>query len=281
MKPPLILRGAHIVTRSIAFCALLTALLGGSTSRAALFLDLSVVTPGSVGTPGAGFTGTLGGIVVTGTIATGAPSFSFNAVGAGIGGSTIAGTSPQYSYSTVYSPTIALTDRVGFTSLGVSTNVITISFSLPVTNPVFHVANLDGAEFNFTGTPGLTTLTLLKGNDGAGDGIDPLFGGAPFLSHLVHDATATPASSDATPPSTTPPIAGARSAYGSVQLDGTFSTISFGAGSAGFSDDGSFTISIVPEPGSLILAGMGLLSAAGFTRRRMRKNPAQALPARH
>ena len=79
----------------------------------------------------------------------------------------------------------------------------------------------------------------------------------------------------------TPPIAGARSAYGSVQLDGTFSTISFGAGSAGFSDDGSFTISIVPEPGSLILAGMGLLSAAGFTRRRMRKNPAQALPARH
>lgn len=110
--------------------------------------------------------------------------------------------------------------------------------------------------------------------------IDPLFGGAPFASLLVHDAS--PGTSDPTPPTVTPPTAGTRSAYGSVQLTGTFSTISFGAGTAGpGTDDGSFTISIVPEPGSLILAGMGLLSAAGFTRWRGRKNPGQALPARH
>ena len=261
------------MTRIIASCAVLISLLGGGTGRAAIFLDLSGVTPGSVGA--GAFTGSLGGILVTGSIAAGPPaSFFFNAIGAGIGGSTIAGTSPQFSYSTVYSPTAATTDRVGFTSLGTATNVITISFSLPVTNPVFHVANLDWAEFNFSATPGLTTLTLLKGNDGDGDDIDPLFGGAPFLSHLVHDAA--PGTSDPTPPSSTPPIAGSRSAYGSVQLDGTFSTISFGAGTGGpFTDDGSFTLSIVPEPSSLILAGIGALGVAGFTRRRGR-SPARS-----
>ena len=276
--PRLQRREAHFVKRTIALCVLLICSLGGGTARAALFLDVTAITPGSAGT--GAFAGTLGGITVTGTIAAGTPSFFFNAAGPTIGGSTLDGSSPQYSYSTVYSPTMALTDRVGFTSLGAATNVITISFSSPVTDPVFHVANLDRAEFNFSPTPGLTTLTLLKGNDGAGDGIDPLFGGPPFLFHLVRDAT--PATSDPTPPTVTPPTTGTRSAYGSVRLDGTFSTISFGAGTSGpGTDDGSFTISIVPEPGSLILAGMGLLSAAGFTRRRMRKNPAQALPARH
>ena len=180
----------------------------------------------------------------------------------------------------MYSPTIALTDRVGFTSLGTATNVITISFSSPVTNPVFHVANLDWATLNFSATVGLTTLTLLKGNDGAGDGIDPLFGGVPFSSLLVRDAD--PTTSDPTPPSVTPPLAGTRSAYGSVRLTGTFSTVNFAAGTAGpFADDGSFTLSIVPEPGSLILAGIGALGMAGFTRRRGRKTAGPALPARH
>lgn len=264
------LRGARSRTRIIAFCTLLISLLGGNAGRAALFLDLTSVTPGG---PGAGvFSGTLGGITVSGSIA-GSPSvFSFNATGAGISNSTTDGTSPQYSYSTVFSPTAATTDRVGFSYIGGATNTVSISFSSPVTNPVFHVANLDNALFNFGATTGLTSMTLLKGNNGAdSDGIDPAFGGAGFGFLLLQDAN--PSTSDATLPISTPPISGARSGYGSVQLNGTFSTITFGVGAGGPGADingGSFTVSIVPEPGSVMLAGLGALGMVGFTRRRRR-----------
>ena len=275
MNPPFKLRGAPIATRIIASCALLASLLGGSTGKAALFLDLATVAPGG---PGVGtFSGTIGGISVTGSVS-GSPSvFSINGTGAGIGNSTTDGSSPQYGYSTVYSPTIALTDRVGFTYLTGATNVVTITFGSPVTNPVFHVANLDSAQFSFTGLAGLTSMTLLNGN-GGGDGDGLTVTGSPSFSIL--DANGT--TSDATLPTSTPPIAGARSAYGSVQLNGTFTTVAFGVGTVGpGTDNGSFTLSIVPEPGSLMLAGMGLLSAAGFTRRRGRKTQGPAVTIRH
>jgi hypothetical protein len=57
-----------------------------------------------------------------------------------------------------------------------------------------------------------------------------------------------------------------------VQLNGTFSVIAFGVGSSGVpgTDTGSFTISVVPEPGSLILVGLGALGISGFTWRRRR-----------
>lgn len=245
--------------------AAILGLLIGGIGRADTFLDLTSVTPGS---PGVGaFSGTLGGIIVTGSISAGPPAFSFNATGPGIGDSTIDGSSPQFSSSTVFSPTVSLTDRVGFTYSATATNLVMMTFSSPVTNPVFHVANLDWAGFSFAPTPGLTSLTLLKGNNGPDtDGIEPTFGGAPYSFLFVLDAN--PSTSDSTLPFGAPPTSGPRSAAASVQLNGTFSTIGFAVDALGpFSDSGSFTLS-VPEPGPMLLAGLGALGLAGRSRRR-------------
>lgn len=253
----------------IGCAAMLAGFFSGSSCEAALFLDLTSVTPGG---PGLGaFSGTLGGIAVTGSVA-GSPSvFSISATGLGISDSTTDGSSPQYSYSTVYSPTIALTDRIGYSYLGGATNFVTLTFSSAVTDPVFHVANLDVTQFSFTGLAGLTSMTLLNGNGGGGDGI--AVAGGPSFS--IVDANAL--TSDATPPTLSAPTAGPRSAYGSVQLNGTFTTIAFGVGASGPGADiggGSFTISIVPEPGSMLLMGLGVSCMVGFTRRRARRSQA-------
>lgn len=254
---------------SSMFAVLIIGLLAGGASQAATFLDLISVTPGG---PGSGaFSGTLGEIFVTGSITGESSAFYFSAPGPGIGDSTIDGSSPQFSYSTVFSPTALLTDRVGYTYPEMATNLVTMTFSAPVTDPVFHVANLNGVGFSFAPTSGLTSLTLLNGNDAPdGDGIDPTFGGAPYGFVFVSDAN--PATSDFTPPSSPPPTAGGRAAYASVRLNGTFSTIAFAVDGMGPPfDGGSFTLSIVPEPDSLVLAGLGVLGVALFGRRRARR----------
>lgn len=215
--------------------------------HADVFLDLTSVTPGSSGV--GMFSGTLGGIAVTGSIS-GAPVLTFNAVGSGLGDSTIDGSSPQFSYSSVFSPTTPTTDRVGFTYSAFAGNVVTLTFSSPVTDPVFHLANWDWMGVSFAPTPGFSSLTLLNGNNGPdGDGIDPSFGGPAYGSALVYDLMAF--TTDPTPPAGAPPMTGPRSAYGSVRINGTFSTLILVTDAMGpFSDSGSFTISI-PSPTTL------------------------------
>lgn len=244
--------------------ALTSAALPIATVQADVFLDLSSVTPGSsgVGT----FAGTLGGIAVTGSIS-GAPVFSFNAVGSGLGDSTIDGSSPQFSSSSVFSPTVPTTDRIGFTYLAFAGNAVTLTFSSPVTDPVFHFANWDWMGATFLPTPGFSSLTLLNGNNGPdGDGVDPAFGGPAYSSALVYDHM--PFTTDATPPTSMPPTTGDRSAYGSVRINGTFSTLVFVTDAMGpFSDSGSFTISV---PGPSTLPALVVAALASCPRRRRR-----------
>lgn len=82
---------------------------------------------------------------------------------------------------------------------------------------MFHIANMDWMAVWFAATPGFTSLTLLNGNDGPdGDGIDPAFGGPAYGFALVTDKM--PFTTDSTTPAGMPPLAGDRSAYGSVRM---------------------------------------------------------------
>ncbi len=259
------------MSRNLLFC-LSFICFSCSAVRADIFLDLASVTPGGVGV--GAFSGSLGGIAVAGIIVPGSPpSFSFNPTGFGIDSSTIDGSSPQYSYATVFGPITGTlptgTDRIGWTSAGLATNVVTLTFSSPVTNPVLHVANMDLAQFGFAGTVGLSTLTLLKGNDSGSEGLD--FLGLSSPGKFIQDAA--PGTSDSTLPGFAPPVSGPRSAYGSVRLNGTFTSLSFGVGTNGPGTDvggGSFTISVVPEPGSMLLIRLSAMAWAGFVRCRAR-----------
>ncbi|MBP7950348.1 MAG: PEP-CTERM sorting domain-containing protein [Verrucomicrobiales bacterium] len=235
-------------------------------SQAAVFLDVTSLTPGPAGV--GTFSGTLGGVTVTGTISSlgGPPAFGFTPVGPGSGSSTLDGTSPQFSYSPVFSPAEPATDRVGWTYMSVAGNLVTISFSAPVTDPVFHVASMSGVGFHFGPTPGFTSLTLLGGNHGAGDGVDPAFGGGAYSFAMIWDLI--PPTTDATPPGMPPPVAGDRSAYASVRINGTFSSLAFITDGMGFGDDGSFTLSLVPEPSAMLLMLGGMALCGCFSRRR-------------
>lgn len=240
------------------------ALLGlGSAAHADVFLDITSL---STGTSGA-FKGTLGAIVVSGVITTPAPGFQFNSTGPLFPDSTTNNTSPQYSYSSIYTPFIAATDRVGYTSFSGTLNpaTITISFSSAVTNPTFHVANLDSMQYDFAPTAGLGGLVLISGNNGGGDGI--LVAGTVISDGVSGGVGQSPTA----PPLTT----GARSAYGSVELLGTFSSLTINVSEPNLGGDGgSFTISTVdassvPEPGSMaLLVGMATVGAGVLRKRR-------------
>ena len=247
--------------KRLSLLVTLSALALGSTATMAhaQYLDLTTLTPGTNGA----FTGTLNGVAVTGAITANDGSFQFFGVGAGFNQSTLDNSSPQYSYSNIYSPSTPLTDRVGYQNTG-GNSTITVVFGAAITNPVFQIANLDGAAFNFSSTVGLTGVVLLSQN-GPGslavDSSNTLFN--PGSGILGLD------------PSTPPPTSGNRSGYGSAELLGTFTTLTIRVGTNTSGDSGSFTLSTspaaVPEPGSIaLLVGMGI-TGAGFLARKRRK----------
>lgn len=245
------------------FCILVA---WGGTAFATEFLDLTSVTSGTAGS----FSGTLNGTAVTGSLSVSTTSgvqpyyvwddVSFTSPYPG-DASVTNNMSPQYSYSNIYTPNTPLTDQIGYTQFGLTTGTATatIHFASPITNPVFDVANLDSTKYDFSSTAGLTGLLLLSGNGGAGDGLG--VSGKTIVD--LNPATLVPQFTN-----TAPLTAGARSAYGSVELLGTFTTITFDVVQANTNGDGgSFTFSTsspagVPDGGStcmLMAVGIGVV----------------------
>ncbi len=239
-----------------AFVGFLLAAVLCVPSAQAGFLDITTLTSGSTGS----FTGTLDGVSVTGVLTAMPGHLQFNGPGTDDLSSTIDNTSPQYRYSSVYTPFQAATDRVGYTLIGGTTGTaqLTIAFGQAITNPVFQVANLDSMVYDFSLTPGLTGLTLLSGNGGGGDGLT--------VNGLVIE-DANPRTLALIGPTNPPPLTGGRSAYGSVQLDGTFNSLTINLNfnpntPAGDGDGENFTLATVPEPSGLALLGCGVLIIA-------------------
>lgn len=259
LMPPALHRPRRAsITRGLLTIALL--LTTAATPRAdTIWLDLSSVTAGVAG----GFQGTLGSVGVQGSITAHSqtPHFQINdtnTVGlAQFELSTTNNSSPQYSYAGIYSPSTPTADRVGYTS-NISTSIATISitFSAPITNPVFHFANLDGSYFDFGLSVAPGDLILRSGNGGGGDGLT-------VVGTTVRDANANTALglNPGLDPLTNP------SGYGSVELRGSYSSVTMRNFGGSRGDGGTFTIS-VPEPASLFLLGAGVIGLA--VRRRHR-----------
>lgn len=231
------------------------------------FLDITALATGTSGS----FNGTIGAAIpVFGAIFSPGGGFAFNATDANsVGGSTVNNTSTQFGYASIFSPSIAQTDRIGFSRpAGSGTATVQIAFGAPVLNPVFHFANLDVASFNFSMTAGVS-LTLLSGNGGSGDGLG-------VSGTTVADLN--PATALEQTASTAPTTTGNRSGYGSVQLNGMYQLVYFTVTAnpqSTFGDNGSFTISlaptVVPEPGTVVLVAGGLLGLVSMRRFRRRR----------
>jgi len=231
-----------------------------SASADTLFLDLTSVSAG----PSGSFSGTLGDVDVTGSITSTSPGFQFNdSTGTNSWEeSTIDNSSPQWGYNKVFNPNIGLADRVGYTSFkdGFNPATITINFSSPVVNPIFLLANLDAMVYDFSSNAGIKPVPL-SSNAGGGDGFF-------LISNLIFDAN--PESGIGQDPSQQPLLTGARSAYGSVELLGTFSLLTINVSNpTERGDGGSFTLATTPEPSTFALLTVSLsMLTIGIRKRR-------------
>jgi hypothetical protein len=237
-------------------------------------MDITSLTSGGTGV--GAFTGTLGAATVTGSILSSnyANSFTFNPTSSGTLGawelSNTGATSPQFNYSTIYATAKNNIDTLGYTLFGNNpvgtTNKarMQINFSVPIKDLVINMANLDNSVWDFAASGGVTSLTLLKGN---GNGTDGLGVSGKTIVDLANGDVGLA-------PSTTPTTSGTRSGYGSVMINGTYSslTIDLTATHSLGGDGGNFTFTLVPEPTSL---GLLLPGAAGLLllRRRHKNKP--------
>jgi hypothetical protein len=223
------------------------------------FLDLTSVSAG----PAGGFSGTLGYVAVTGSITSTSPGFQFNDP-TGTNSweeSTIDNSSAQWGYSKVFNPNIGLADRVGYTSFkdGFNAATITINFSSSVVNPIFEFANLDAMVYDFSSNAGIKLIPL-SSNAGGGDGFF-------VISNLIFDAN--PESGIGQDPSQQPFLTGERSAYGSAELMGTFSSLTINVSNpTERGDGGSFTLATTPEPSTFALLAVSLSILATGIRKR-------------
>ena len=119
--------------------------------------------------------------------------------------------------SSNYTPATPLSDGIttlAVASQGANVGTATFTFSAPVTNPVLHLNNIDGASWDASATSGITSANIVKlsGN-----------------SHLTVNGTTIesdqPSVYDLTSESTF--ANQIESGYGSIKLIGTFTTISF------------------------------------------------------
>ncbi|MDB5326038.1 MAG: hypothetical protein JWM57_1607 [Phycisphaerales bacterium] len=215
------------------------------------FLDLTSVSSKGFGDTFNGFTGTLDGNLVTGSAVSTAKPYVFSPVGPGTSIdstiSTIDNGSPQYSYASVFDPVVPLTDRVGFASVNGAAAVVTITFATPVTNPHFHIAGMSGPNYTFALTDGLTSVSTVRSNGGFGDGFQ-------LVGNTVSDALG--GQYQGVRPMETPQLSGPRAAYGTISLNGTFTTLTINVACPG-AGGGSFTLSSVPEPLATSFVGIG------------------------
>ncbi|WP_157973785.1 DUF7927 domain-containing protein [Desertihabitans aurantiacus] len=148
-----------------------------------------------------------------------------------------AGAAPNFP-GAWYTP--ALPDPVEMLSVGSSTvcpdnavtGTMTITFDQPVTDPVFHLYNLDAAQWRFQDG----TLTKLSGNDAL-----EVVGSTANETNVPANGAGCNADDDALPPA----------GCGSVQLTGTFDSISIDLtdiDEATSGDGHSFTVSVQPDP---------------------------------
>lgn len=219
-----------------------------------IFLDITSLTPTSdTGGPliQGGFSGTIGTVGVTGSLTnTNMSNFKIREAGTTFELSVINGTSQQFKYTDVYTHATANVDKVGYTfqNIGTLTPRLTINFTSPLYNPIFHVANVDSMTYSFLNSGGgLTGLSLLSGNGGSdGDGLQ-------VSGFNIGDAK--PTTVVAQGPGVHPHMAPtARYGYGSVMLLGNISYLQIDFSKVG-GDGGGFTLSssgmTVPEPSAV------------------------------
>ena len=96
--------------RLAKYALIFSLLSAGSTAQAGI-IDLSSVTPGSIGV--GAFVGTLDGNAFTASLISGSTNFSITAVGTGFGDSVINNMSPEFSDASIYSPDQLLSDKLG------------------------------------------------------------------------------------------------------------------------------------------------------------------------